>query len=52
MFIIYLISQEKIRHSQIYNEEQIQVVFERDIQPLFDERKKFLQESIIDRIEV
>lgn len=28
------------------------MVFERDIQPLFEERKVFLQESVIDRIGV
>ena len=36
----------------MYNTQQTQAVFERDIQPLFEERKRFLQESVVDRIEV
>ena len=34
--------------TQVYDQEQVQIVFERDIQPLYEERKQFLQESIID----
>ena len=40
--------QERVLQTQVYDHEQIQLVFERDIQPLFEERKQFLQESIID----
>jgi hypothetical protein len=36
----------------VYTNEQAQVVFERDIEPLFEERKRFLQESIVDQAEV
>lgn len=34
--------------TQVYDQEQVQIVFERDIQPLYEERKQFLQETIID----
>ena len=36
----------------MFNNEQLQTVFERDITPLFEERRQYLQESVIDRIEV
>jgi len=36
----------------VYNNEQIKIVFERDIQPLFEERKIFLQVSVIDQAQV
>ncbi|CAF0808765.1 unnamed protein product [Rotaria sordida] len=40
---------EKVLHTHVYNEEQLQAAFERDIEPLFTERKQFLQESILNR---
>ncbi|CAF1026509.1 unnamed protein product [Adineta ricciae] len=46
------IIEEKVRQNQIYDNEQLKVVFERDIEPILDERKQFLQESIIDQAEM
>ncbi|CAF4154980.1 unnamed protein product [Rotaria sp. Silwood2] len=43
--------QDKVLQTQVYNTEQAQMVFERDIKPLFEERKQFLQESVIDQTE-
>ncbi|CAF2814403.1 unnamed protein product [Rotaria sp. Silwood2] len=43
---------EKVIHNQVYNEEQLRIAYGRDIEPLFAERKQFLQESIIDRIQI
>ena len=36
----------------MYNEQQMNIAFDRDIEPLLEERKRFLQESIVDRIQV
>lgn len=38
--------------TQVYNTEQLLVVLERDIKPLLEERKQFLQESVIGQAEV
>lgn len=38
--------------TKVYTSEQLEAVYERDIQPLFDERKEFLQEFIIHQAEV
>ncbi|CAF4692579.1 unnamed protein product [Rotaria sp. Silwood1] len=43
--------QDKVLQTQVYNTEQIEMVFERDIKPLFEERKQFLQETVIDQAE-
>ncbi|CAF3644133.1 unnamed protein product [Rotaria sordida] len=43
--------QDKVLQTKVYNTEQIQMVFERDIKTLFEERKQFLQESVIDQAE-
>ncbi|CAF1416429.1 unnamed protein product [Adineta steineri] len=44
-------TQDEVIHGHIYDEEQTQMVFERDIIPLIEERKQFLRESIGDRME-
>ena len=46
------ITRERVLQTYVYNNEQTQMVFERDIQPLFEARKQFLQETIIDLAEV
>lgn len=38
--------------NQVYTKDQIQTIIERDIQPCLDERKRFLQETLLDRIQV
>ncbi|CAM4747075.1 unnamed protein product [Rotaria magnacalcarata] len=43
--------QDKVLQNEIYDVEQIQIVFERDIQQLFEDRKQYLQESVIDQAE-
>ncbi|CAF4534188.1 unnamed protein product [Rotaria sp. Silwood1] len=44
--------QENVLRTKVYNEEQLRIAYERDIEPLFAERKQFLKDSVIDRIQV
>ncbi|CAF4395020.1 unnamed protein product, partial [Adineta steineri] len=43
---------DKVIQTQVYNNEQIEMVYERDIEPLLEERKQFLQESVIDQAKI
>ncbi|CAM4857478.1 unnamed protein product [Rotaria socialis] len=42
---------EKVLNNKVFNEEQLQPIFVLDIEPLLEERKQFLQQSVIERFQ-